>query len=162
MTSGSSSSTEDQVPATYAPGAGRPHSVIADRYRSLATAFTAKLAGVGAGMWDDPTPCTDWSVRDLVGHVVAMHEVHLLHAAAAGVFGGDGEGGRVASGEDGQVMDRTPAGFVGAGFVEGHVDCRDVGRKRAGVTERLDGRAIQARDRYDHQILERLIGQGRR
>jgi uncharacterized protein (TIGR03086 family) len=78
MTSGSSSSTEDQVPATHAPGGGRPYSVTADRYRSLATAFTAKLARVGAGMWDDPTPCTDWSVRDLVGHVVAMHEVHLL------------------------------------------------------------------------------------
>ena len=78
MPSGSSSSTEDQVPATHAPEVCRPDSVIADRYRSLATTFTAKLAGVGAGMWDDPTPCSDWSVRDLVGHVVAMHEVHLL------------------------------------------------------------------------------------
>lgn len=60
------------------PGGGRPHKVTADRYRGLATAFAMKLAGVGAGMWGDPTPCTDWSVRDLVGHVVAMHEVHLF------------------------------------------------------------------------------------
>jgi uncharacterized protein (TIGR03086 family) len=44
----------------------------------MATAFAVKLAGVGAGRWDDPTPCTEWSVRDLVGHVVAMHEVHLV------------------------------------------------------------------------------------
>ncbi|NKZ03602.1 TIGR03086 family metal-binding protein [Actinomadura latina] len=28
------------------------------------------VAGVRPGQWDDPTPCTDWNVRQLVGHVV--------------------------------------------------------------------------------------------
>ncbi|WP_203702778.1 TIGR03086 family metal-binding protein [Asanoa iriomotensis] len=50
----------------------------ADRYRRLAAAFGAKLERVGTGRWADPTPCTEWSVADLVGHVVAMHEVHLF------------------------------------------------------------------------------------
>ncbi|GIH79047.1 TIGR03086 family metal-binding protein [Planobispora longispora] len=78
MTSGSPGGTEGLAPEAHAPGGVRPCGVTADRYRSLAAAFTAKLEGVGADEWGDPTPCTDWSVRDLVGHVVAMHEVHLF------------------------------------------------------------------------------------
>ena len=26
---------------------------------------------VGSGQWDDPTPCAEWNVRTLVGHVIA-------------------------------------------------------------------------------------------
>ncbi|GAA3446406.1 TIGR03086 family metal-binding protein [Planomonospora venezuelensis] len=78
MTSASPGGTEDLVPEAHAPGGGRPYGATADRYRGLAAAFTAKLEGVGADEWDGPTPCTDWSVSDLVGHVVAMHEVHLF------------------------------------------------------------------------------------
>lgn len=40
-----------------------------DRYRRLSDAFAAKVAGVPQNGWDAPTPCTDWSVRDLVRHV---------------------------------------------------------------------------------------------
>jgi len=43
---------------------------VADRYRRLAAAFADRIANVPAGAWDDPTPCPDWTVRDLVGHVV--------------------------------------------------------------------------------------------
>lgn len=32
--------------------------------------FDARLREVPAGGWDDPTPCAEWAVRDLVGHVV--------------------------------------------------------------------------------------------
>ncbi|MFI7066062.1 TIGR03086 family metal-binding protein [Kribbella sp. NPDC050124] len=78
MTAGSSGSAEDQVPGAHALGGGRPCGVTAVRYRRLASAFTTRLEGVDADRWDGPTPCTDWSVRDLVGHVVAMHEVHLF------------------------------------------------------------------------------------
>ncbi|HMQ25825.1 MAG TPA: maleylpyruvate isomerase N-terminal domain-containing protein [Acidimicrobiales bacterium] len=45
-------------------------SEIADRYRRLADAFTAKVAAVPDDGWDVPTPCEDWTARDLVGHVV--------------------------------------------------------------------------------------------
>ena len=42
----------------------------ADRYRTLAGAFATKVAAIGPDQWDDPTPCEDWTVRDLVRHVV--------------------------------------------------------------------------------------------
>ncbi len=41
----------------------------ADRYRTLAEAFTAKVAAVPADRWSSATPCEDWTARDLVGHV---------------------------------------------------------------------------------------------
>jgi uncharacterized protein (TIGR03086 family) len=28
------------------------------------------IAGIGAGQWDNATPCSDWAVRDLVAHLV--------------------------------------------------------------------------------------------
>lgn len=31
--------------------------------------FTERVAAVGADQWSAPTPCSDWSVRDLVNHV---------------------------------------------------------------------------------------------
>lgn len=33
------------------------------------------IAGVRHDQWSSPTPCTDWSVRDLVGHLVGMNLV---------------------------------------------------------------------------------------
>lgn len=35
---------------------------------------------VGDQQWDDPTPCTEWNVRDLVNHLVSEHlwAPHLL------------------------------------------------------------------------------------
>jgi hypothetical protein len=44
-------------------------------------------------------------------------EVEDFGAAAAGIFGGDGELGCMAAGEVGEIMDGTPAGGVGAGFI---------------------------------------------
>lgn len=32
--------------------------------------FTARVEAVGDAQWEDPTPCTEWSVRALVNHVV--------------------------------------------------------------------------------------------
>ncbi|BCB74042.1 TIGR03086 family metal-binding protein [Phytohabitans flavus] len=47
-----------------------------ERYRRLSSAFTAKIEAVPPNMWAAQTPCTDWSVRDLVRHVVEMNGVH--------------------------------------------------------------------------------------
>lgn len=43
----------------------------ADLYRRASEAFGARVHAVGDDQWELPTPCTDWSVRDLVNHVVA-------------------------------------------------------------------------------------------
>jgi uncharacterized protein (TIGR03086 family) len=42
----------------------------ADHYRTLAEGFAAKVAAVRPEQWADPSPCSDWTVRDLVRHVV--------------------------------------------------------------------------------------------
>jgi uncharacterized protein (TIGR03086 family) len=43
-------------------------------------AFGARVRAVPADRWDAPTPCREWTVRDLVNHVVGEHlwAVHLL------------------------------------------------------------------------------------
>jgi uncharacterized protein (TIGR03086 family) len=42
---------------------------VSARYRRLADEFTRRVTAVGPDQWDAPTPCGDWTVRDLVGHV---------------------------------------------------------------------------------------------
>ena len=50
---------------------------IAARYRELADAFQTKVANVGPDQWSNPSPCEEWDVRDLVGHVVDVHGMLL-------------------------------------------------------------------------------------
>jgi uncharacterized protein (TIGR03086 family) len=49
----------------------------ADRYRRLSSHFADLIAGVPDGAWDDPTPCSDWSVLELVTHVVDSQGLFL-------------------------------------------------------------------------------------
>ena len=48
--------------------------------RTVAT-WTDRVRAVPDDRWDGPTPCTDWSVRDLVNHVVGEERwtVPLVH-----------------------------------------------------------------------------------
>jgi uncharacterized protein (TIGR03086 family) len=50
---------------------------IADRYRRLSDRFAERIAAVGSDQWDRPTPCDDWSARQLVEHVVASQGMFL-------------------------------------------------------------------------------------
>jgi uncharacterized protein (TIGR03086 family) len=43
---------------------------IADRYRKNAAAFTARVEAVPSDRWGAPTPCEEWTARDIVNHVV--------------------------------------------------------------------------------------------
>ena len=45
-------------------------SEISDRYRRLSATFADKIAAVPPDRWAAATPCTEWSARDLVRHVV--------------------------------------------------------------------------------------------
>jgi uncharacterized protein (TIGR03086 family) len=48
-----------------------------DRYRMLADAFEAKVAAVPPEDWSKPSPCTEWTARDVVAHVIDVHGMML-------------------------------------------------------------------------------------
>jgi uncharacterized protein (TIGR03086 family) len=50
---------------------------ISERYLRLSDQFAARVAAVSPDAWDQPTPCEDWTVRDLVGHVVDSQGMFL-------------------------------------------------------------------------------------
>jgi len=41
-----------------------------ERYRKLAATMTDRIAAVPDDRWGDPTPCEDWTAKDLVQHLV--------------------------------------------------------------------------------------------
>lgn len=43
---------------------------MADRYRHLAAGFTARVEAVPDDRWASPSPCEEWTARDVVRHVV--------------------------------------------------------------------------------------------
>jgi uncharacterized protein (TIGR03086 family) len=43
-----------------------------DRYEEAASGFTHRLDAVADDQWSNPTPCTEWDVRQLVDHVIAI------------------------------------------------------------------------------------------
>lgn len=43
---------------------------IADRFRRLATGFTARVQAVPEDRWESPSPCAGWTARDVVTHIV--------------------------------------------------------------------------------------------
>lgn len=60
--------------------------------QDLAVAFTfteAAIAGVKPDQWADPTPCSEWNVRELVNHTIAA--VSTFSHAAAGTEGPNGD-----------------------------------------------------------------------
>jgi uncharacterized protein (TIGR03086 family) len=50
---------------------------IAARYRVRADIFAAKIAAVRPGRWSNPSPCEEWTAKDVVGHIVDMHGAML-------------------------------------------------------------------------------------
>src|ERR1035441_3778424 len=48
-------------------------SEIAKRYGAIAHGFTIRVEGVGPDDWSVLTPCSDWSAKDLVAHVIMTH-----------------------------------------------------------------------------------------
>jgi uncharacterized protein (TIGR03086 family) len=60
-----------------------------DAYESAFKEWDRLVHEVGEQQWDEPTPCTDWSVRDLVNHLVSEHlwAPHLLNGETAADVG---------------------------------------------------------------------------
>ncbi len=53
-----------------------------DRYRRALDGFGAVVAATPRDRWDDPSPCTEWSARDVAGHLIAV--VHAIVATIDG------------------------------------------------------------------------------
>ena len=47
---------------------------IADRYRRLADGLTRRVDAVPDNRWDDPSPCAEWTARDVLRHIIEGHE----------------------------------------------------------------------------------------
>jgi uncharacterized protein (TIGR03086 family) len=50
---------------------------VATRYARLSGAFAAKVAAVSPERWGSPSPCEDWTARDVVRHVVTTQGMFL-------------------------------------------------------------------------------------
>lgn len=61
----------DALLATGTPGAA---------YRRRADRFESLVTAVDPARWDDPSPCEGWRARDVVAHIVEMHDVMLRPA----------------------------------------------------------------------------------
>lgn len=60
---------------------------ITDRYRTRADAFEAKVAAVRPEDWSNPSPCVEWTARDVVDHVVDVHAM-MLNPLGTGLSAG--------------------------------------------------------------------------
>jgi uncharacterized protein (TIGR03086 family) len=47
-------------------------SEIAERYGRIADGFTGRLEAVPPGAWTNASPCSDWTARDVVAHLVEV------------------------------------------------------------------------------------------
>jgi uncharacterized protein (TIGR03086 family) len=56
------------------------------RYATVASAFSTRVDGVQTDRWDRPTPCADWSVRDLVIYVIDTHSRVLANVTSSQTY----------------------------------------------------------------------------
>ncbi|WNB84408.1 TIGR03086 family metal-binding protein [Cellulomonas sp. ATA003] len=54
-----------------------------EQYRSAARPLTAVVDAVPAEAWSHPSPCEDWTARDVVGHLVATQRSFLTERGVA-------------------------------------------------------------------------------
>jgi len=52
-------------------------SEISERYQRLSDDFAKKIATVPAGSWNAPSPCPEWTARDVVQHVIDTQGMFL-------------------------------------------------------------------------------------
>lgn len=134
----------------------------ATRYETIAAEFTARLANVTNDLWSALTPCSDWTVRDLVAHVIGTQRGVLARLDATGPVAVDPSGDlpgqwREASGAIADaVNDTTRASTVMGGMfgeqsfasLVGRLVCTDLLvhtwdlARATGQDERLDADAV--------------------
>jgi uncharacterized protein (TIGR03086 family) len=64
---------------------------VADRYETIADGFTERVARVTPDEWSSPSPCPDWTARDIATHVIDTHHRILatLDGSTPSVVGPD-------------------------------------------------------------------------
>ncbi|MFF3326747.1 TIGR03086 family metal-binding protein [Streptomyces sp. NPDC002889] len=72
------------------------------RHSEALALFTERVHAVRADQWDDPTPCTEWSVRDLVNHLTA-EQLWVPDLVSDGASIGD-----IGDAYDGDVLGERP------------------------------------------------------
>jgi uncharacterized protein (TIGR03086 family) len=73
---------------------------VSDRYRTVADGFADRLDGMTADAWEAQTPCTDWTARQLVVHVVDTHRKVRSSLGDAPTLEADPDGDLVAQFRD--------------------------------------------------------------
>ncbi len=61
---------------------------ISERYQKLSEAMAERIAAVPEDRWSSPTPCPDWTARDLVRHLVDSPGIFFGMIEAPGPAGG--------------------------------------------------------------------------
>ena len=62
-------------------------SEIVERWKTLTEAFGQRLEAVRDDQWDSATPCTDFTVRQLVAHAIDVQRVVPKGLGASGGIG---------------------------------------------------------------------------
>ncbi|WP_033337851.1 TIGR03086 family metal-binding protein [Catenuloplanes japonicus] len=77
--------------------------------------FGARVHGVPAHRWNDPTPCTEWSVSDLVNHLIGEHlwAPHILARETIAQVG-DRFDGDLTDGDPAKAWDLAAASSLAA------------------------------------------------
>src|SRR6266568_2096532 len=86
---------------------------VADLERAFA-AVDELIAGIGPEQWDAPTPCSEWTVRDVVAHLVGLNLVFVAMMAGGPMPGQ----GRDQLGDDPLGAYRASAAALIAVFAE--------------------------------------------
>ena len=142
---------------------------IRDAYRRALVAFGEHVHRVRTDQWDLPSPCADWDIRDLVGHLVSesLWAPHLLAGRTVNEAG-DAFDGDLLGDDPVKAFDMAAAGAVLAAYDEGaltrtvHLSFGDVPGEEY-ITELFAdalihtwdlARAIGAPDRLDPELVE--------
>ncbi|OKK04369.1 hypothetical protein AMK26_13425 [Streptomyces sp. CB03234] len=106
------------MPNPHVPG------TLLTRHGEALDLFGARVHAVRADQWDAPTPCTEWSVRDLVNHLTAeqLWVVPLVRERRTVAQVGDAFDGDVLGDDPVAVWDRAAADARDAFLEKGALD----------------------------------------